>query len=56
MTAWLTYHHHVGLFLVPDREEDNVILAAETLITKSVVAHDGDFPSDYSSCLRVINE
>ena len=44
------------LSLVTDREEGDVILAAETLITESVIANDGDIPSDFSSCLRVSNE
>ena len=41
---------------VSDREEEDVIVAAETLIAENVTSHDGDFPSDDPSCLRVSNE
>ena len=41
---------------VTDREEGDVIVSAETLIAENVTSHDGDFPSDDPSCLRVSNE
>ena len=44
------------LSLVTDREEGDVIFAAETLITEIVTAHDGDFPDDSPSSLRVSHE